>query len=113
MRSTDSGRPRNSASVTRDFVTADIRSMITPRAIRMFDRPVENIGESAAPVQSAPLMRAIITGASSGIGLELARELAKRGYALALLARRTDLLEELARELQSGAGDLAGRRSAA
>lgn len=44
-------------------------------------------------------MRAIITGASSGIGLHLARELARRGYALALLARRTELLDGLAREL--------------
>jgi short-subunit dehydrogenase len=44
-------------------------------------------------------MRAVITGASSGIGLELARELAKRGWTLALLARRTDLIEQLAREL--------------
>lgn len=43
--------------------------------------------------------RAVITGSSSGIGLTLARELAKRGYALALLARRTELLDDLAREL--------------
>ena len=44
-------------------------------------------------------MRAILTGASSGIGLELARELARRGYDLALLARRGELLERLASEL--------------
>jgi short-subunit dehydrogenase len=42
---------------------------------------------------------AVITGASSGIGFALARELAGRGYALALLARRVELIEELAREL--------------
>lgn len=48
-------------------------------------------------------MRAIITGASSGIGLALARELSARGYELALLARRGDLLEELARELTTRA----------
>jgi short-subunit dehydrogenase len=45
--------------------------------------------------------RAVLTGASSGIGLELARELARRGYDLALLARRADLLEETARELSA------------
>lgn len=43
--------------------------------------------------------RAVITGASSGIGLALARELARRGYDLALLARRVELLDALAREL--------------
>lgn len=46
-------------------------------------------------------MRAIITGASSGIGLSLARELAKRGWDLALLARRGDLLEAVAEELRA------------
>jgi short-subunit dehydrogenase len=46
-------------------------------------------------------MRAIITGASSGIGYALAHELAKRGYELALLARRAELLEQLSGELKT------------
>ena len=45
------------------------------------------------------MKRAIITGASSGIGFHLARELSRRGYSLALLARRAELLDALAREL--------------
>lgn len=53
------------------------------------------------------MKRAIITGASSGIGLELARELARRGYALALLARRTDLLNDLASELGANTAAIA------
>jgi NADP-dependent 3-hydroxy acid dehydrogenase YdfG len=44
-------------------------------------------------------MRAIITGASSGIGAALAHELARRGWTVALLARRADLLDALVREL--------------
>lgn len=40
------------------------------------------------------MKRAIITGASSGIGLALAQELGRRGWSLALLARRTALLDE-------------------
>ncbi len=45
--------------------------------------------------------RAVITGASSGIGLDLARELARRGYDIALLARRAELLDTTARELSA------------
>jgi len=42
---------------------------------------------------------ALITGASAGLGVEFARQLAKRGHALVLAARRKDRLEELARSL--------------
>lgn len=57
---------------------------------------------------------AVIIGASSGIGAALARALALRGYAVALVARRLDELERVAdainREL--GAGDSSPRARA-
>jgi len=43
---------------------------------------------------------ALITGASSGIGAEIAKKLAKKGYNLVLTARRTELLENLANEIK-------------
>ena len=44
----------------------------------------------------------LLTGASSGIGRELARELAARGAKLAITARRRSLLESLADEISAG-----------
>jgi uncharacterized protein len=69
---------------------------------------------------------ALVTGASSGIGAEVARELASRGHGVTLVARRVERLRELADELAerhgvraeaiatdladpSGCGRLAGR----
>lgn len=60
---------------------------------------------------------AVVTGASSGIGWELARNLAAEGWDLVITARRQDALEALAREARERWGrevhvvpaDLAGR----
>lgn len=46
-------------------------------------------------------MRALITGASSGIGRDIARELDKKGYELILVARNREKLEELKNELNN------------
>lgn len=48
--------------------------------------------------------RALVTGASGGIGAEIARSLARRGASLVLCARRTEMLEKLAAELSKEHG---------
>lgn len=51
--------------------------------------------------------RALVTGASRGIGLHIARRLAEAGAHVALSARSHDLLKEAAQRIQAGTGPAA------
>lgn len=54
--------------------------------------------------QPAANRTAVVTGASSGIGREIARGLARRGHGLTLVARREERLRSLATELADAHG---------
>jgi len=58
---------------------------------------------SATPLR--PRARAVIVGASSGIGAALALRLAREGYSVALLARRADQLKSVCDQINSASGE--------
>ncbi len=62
---------------------------------------------SATPLQ--PRKRAIIVGASSGIGAALAQKLAHEGYLVAVLARREEQLRALCAEINRASGETRAR----
>ena len=61
------------------------------------------VGSDLVPLPPpSPDSTSLVTGASSGIGVELARALARRGHGVTLVARRKERLEQLAAELGVG-----------
>lgn len=55
-------------------------------------------------MKAQPRPLALVTGASSGIGVEFARELARRGYDLVVTARRLERLTQVQQEIQATHG---------
>ncbi len=46
-------------------------------------------------------MKALVTGASSGIGEKIAKELGKRGYDIILVARNEEKLKDVASKIKT------------
>jgi short-subunit dehydrogenase len=67
----------------------------------------DRVGTGVALPNPDPASTCLITGASSGIGVEFARQLAARGHGVFLVARREDRLRELAEEIAREHGVLA------
>jgi len=64
----------------------------------------DSFEEESAPLRERYGEWALVTGASSGIGAEFARALARNGVSVVLVARREERLRELATELESRHG---------
>jgi short-subunit dehydrogenase len=64
---------------------------------------------SMTPAPRGAERRALVVGASSGIGAALVRQLARDGYRVGALARRADLLEALAADCADAPGSVSVR----
>ena len=74
--------------------------------MRAFRRALSTNTENTASAMPDNERVLIVTGASSGIGERLARAAAGAGYRVAIVARRAERLEEVARAIRDGGGQV-------
>ena len=82
-----------------------VNSVRTGRGSRFHSGLPVIVGTRGSPGSNDQLMRAVVVGASSGLGRSIATGLGRRGATVALLARRLERLVDAARE--AGPGSLA------
>src|SRR5947209_3743918 len=87
-------------------VTVDMVRECTSSEAAGLNRLREPSLPAAKETKPMPDRAAIVTGASRGIGLAIARELAEQGYALTITARKPDRLEQTATSLRDEGHDV-------
>lgn len=75
-----------------------------PSRIRAMSTPEKVTGSSELPEVQRPGKRAIVVGASSGMGAAVVKQLAGEGYIVVALARRLQQLVELQKECSGAPG---------
>ena len=80
-----------------EFLT---RASADPLAGRLADEPTQESTETVEEHSASPLHAVLITGASSGIGLLLAREFARHRHILVITASSAAELEKVADQLR-------------
>lgn len=81
--------------------------MTTTRIVSQFTR--EDTADDVSDGIDLTGKRAVVTGAASGIGIETARTLARRGAEVTIAARRLDAADRVAEEIRTDTGNPAVR----
>lgn len=85
-----------------------LEELLKAKAAQVEEAAVEEEPIEEEPIEMAPPKTALITGATSGIGLATARTFAQAGWRLVLTGRREDRLEAVKEELIEAGAEVLG-----